>query len=154
VKPLEHEYVLPYDSATFEVLLSVDVLEHVPNHRASLAEIKRVLKPEGLFFCFFLPTKLSWTQQICRWLGDDYHDRLYTEGRVKQLLGATDLDPGSTRYLVSAAPTQEFASLSKLSAIRKDGSVHDGKYASSLLRHAHRICKRQAPIESMTTVMA
>ena len=91
VKPLQHEYVLPYESASFEVLLSFGVLEHVPNDRASLAEIFRVLKAGGLFFCFFLPTKLSWTQAIARWRGENYHDRLYTEGQVKALLSSNDL---------------------------------------------------------------
>src|ERR1022692_4090848 len=38
VMPLQHEYVLPYDSASFDALLSVGVLEHVANERASLAE--------------------------------------------------------------------------------------------------------------------
>jgi SAM-dependent methyltransferase len=92
VEPLEHDYVLPYDSAAFDVLLSFGVLEHVPNDRASLAEISRVLKPGGLFFCFFLPTKLSWTQQISRWQGVNYHDRLYSEGRVKELLSSTGME--------------------------------------------------------------
>ena len=92
VKALQHEYVLPYDAATFDVLLSFGVLEHVPDDQASLAEITRVLKPGGLFFCFFLPTRLSWTQQIARRLGGNYHDRLYSEGRVKQLLAAAGLN--------------------------------------------------------------
>jgi SAM-dependent methyltransferase len=92
VKALEHEYILPYDAAAFDVLLSVGVLEHVPNDQASLAEITRVLRPGGLFFCFFLPTRLSWTQQIARWLGDEYHDRLYGEGRVRELLAAAGMD--------------------------------------------------------------
>ncbi len=55
VRPLDHEYILPYQSEAFDVLLSVGVLEHVPNERASLAEIARVLKPGGLFFCLFYP---------------------------------------------------------------------------------------------------
>ena len=93
VKPLQHEYVLPYDSASFDVLLSVGVLEHVANERESLAEIVRVLKSRGLFFCFFLPTKLSWTQQIYRWLGGEYHDRLYTEGSVRSVLREAGLEP-------------------------------------------------------------
>ncbi len=91
VKPLEHEYILPYDSGTFHVLLSVGVLEHVSNETASLAEIVRLLKPGGLFFCLFLPTKLSWTQQICRWRGDEYHDRLYTEEKIRKLLDEAGL---------------------------------------------------------------
>jgi SAM-dependent methyltransferase len=92
VKPLQHEYVLPYESASFDAVLSVGVLEHVSNERASLAEIFRVLKPQGLFFCFFLPTRLSWTQQVSRWRGVDYHDRLYTEDHVREMLSAVGLD--------------------------------------------------------------
>jgi len=92
VRPLQHEYVLPYDSASFDMVLSVGVLEHVSNERESLAEIVRVLKSRGLFFCFFLPTQRSWTQQVCRWLGDHYHDRLYTEARAKTILRAAGLE--------------------------------------------------------------
>jgi SAM-dependent methyltransferase len=92
VKPLQHEYILPYESCSFDVLLSVGVLEHVSNERGSLSEIYRVLKPNGLFFCFFLPTRFSWTQQVCRWMGDNYHDRLYTEHTVKEVLASSGLE--------------------------------------------------------------
>jgi SAM-dependent methyltransferase len=92
VKPLQHEYVLPYDFARFDAVLSVGVLEHVSNERASLAEITRVLKPGGLFFCFFLPARFSWTQQVSRWRGVDYHDRLYTKNRVSDMLNWAGLD--------------------------------------------------------------
>jgi SAM-dependent methyltransferase len=91
VKPLEHEYLLPYEDAAFDIVLSVGVLEHVSNDRASLAEIKRVLKPGGLFFCFFLPTRLSWTQKVAHIRGNDYHDRLYSRGNVRELTEALDL---------------------------------------------------------------
>jgi SAM-dependent methyltransferase len=93
VEPLQHVYFLPYESATFDVLLSVGVLEHVPNERASLAEISRVLKPGGLFFCFFLPTRFSWTQRVSRWCGENYHDRLYTETHIREMLSAAGHEP-------------------------------------------------------------
>ena len=92
VTPLTHEYILPYDSASFDVVLSVGVLEHVPNEPASLAEIARVLKPGALFFCFFLPTRFSWTQQVSRWSGDTYHNRLYTQHHVREMLSAVGLE--------------------------------------------------------------
>jgi SAM-dependent methyltransferase len=92
VTPLTHEYILPYDSANFDVVLSVGVLEHVSNEPASLAEIARVLKPGALFFCFFLPTRFSWTQQVSRWSGDTYHNRLYTERHVREMLRAVGLE--------------------------------------------------------------
>ena len=67
------------------------VLEHVPNDQASLSEIVRVLKPDGLFFCFFLPTTLSWTQKVAHMRGNDYHDRLYDEKMVKRMMGTAGL---------------------------------------------------------------
>ena len=88
VRPLTHEYVLPYDDHSFDVVLSVGVLEHVPNERASLVEIRRVLKPGGLFFCFFLPTTLSWTQKLAHMRGNYYHDRFYSEQSIRDLLAA------------------------------------------------------------------
>jgi SAM-dependent methyltransferase len=91
VRPLEHEYILPYEDKAFDVLLSVGVLEHVPNDRASLAEITRVLKPRGLFFCFFLPTDLSWTQKLAHLRGNYYHDRFYNERLVSDMLGSAGL---------------------------------------------------------------
>ena len=40
---------LPLESRTFDRVLAVHVLEHLPRLPAALAEIHRVLKPEGLF---------------------------------------------------------------------------------------------------------
>lgn len=91
VRPLEHDYVLPYSDNSFDITVSVGVLEHVPYDRASLAEIMRVLKPGGLFFCFFLPTNLSWTQKLAHMRGDFYHDRFYNEPLIQEMLSSTGL---------------------------------------------------------------
>jgi SAM-dependent methyltransferase len=93
VEPLRHHYLLPYESDILDIVLSVGVLEHVSDEQASLAEIFRVLKPGGLFFCFFLPTKFSWTQQLSRLRGVNYHDRLYTKARVQEMLRTAGLEP-------------------------------------------------------------
>jgi len=98
VQPLEHEYILPYGDNTFDVVLSVGVLEHVPNDRASLAEIKRVLKPGGLFFCFFLPTDLAWTQKLAHLRGDFYHDRFYNQRLISEMVASTGLNLLDTWY--------------------------------------------------------
>jgi len=92
VTPLNHEFHLPYNESAFDVVLSVGVLEHVPDDKASLNEIKRVLKPGGLFFCFNLPTALSWTQKIAHFRGNHYHDRLYSEHRINLMLSAVGMD--------------------------------------------------------------
>lgn len=86
VTPLIHPYELPYPNSSFDIVLSFGVLEHVPDDRASLGEIERVLTPGGLFFCFFLPTTLSWTQKVAHMRGNNYHDRLYGEREVNGML--------------------------------------------------------------------
>lgn len=92
VTPLHHEYILPYDDSSFDVVISMGVLEHVGDDMRSLCEITRVLRPQGLFFCFFLPAAGSWTQWLSRRVGNHYHDRLYTVSRVFRLAQAANLN--------------------------------------------------------------
>lgn len=80
---------LSYPEASFDVVLSFGVLEHVRSDIDSLRELRRVLRPGGVLFCFYLPHFLSWTQRVSRLFGNDYHDRLYTRRRVQALLDAT-----------------------------------------------------------------
>jgi len=86
VIPLRDTVKLPFESESFDVVLSMGVLEHVENDLESLREITRILGPRGLFFCFFLPFVGSWTQNVMRSRGDHYHDRLYTKSKVRSLL--------------------------------------------------------------------
>jgi SAM-dependent methyltransferase len=38
---------LPYEDASFDVILLVEVIEHLENHRVALGELSRILKPNG-----------------------------------------------------------------------------------------------------------
>jgi len=49
---------MPFDDASFDVVISTEVLEHVPNPDDYLMEVKRVLKPGGMFF-FTVPFLMS-----------------------------------------------------------------------------------------------
>lgn len=93
VVPLRHEFLLPFANNSFDVVLSVGVLEHVPHEEKSLDELHRILRPGGLFFCFYRPQRFSWTQQIARLRGDNYHDRLYTHAKVTRLLRNANFSP-------------------------------------------------------------
>ncbi len=86
VVPLQHEYLLPFADESFDVVLSFGVLEHVPKDTESLNEIHRVLTPNGLFFCFFLPYPYSWTQKLAHMRGEFYHDRFYSRTTINRLL--------------------------------------------------------------------
>lgn len=46
-------YRLPFDDATFDIILSNQVFEHVQNYRDTLRETRRVLKPEGVCLHIF-----------------------------------------------------------------------------------------------------
>ena len=91
VTELKHDYILPFNDSEFDVILSFGVLEHVPNDLESLREIERVLKTNGLFFCFYLPYTLSYTQHIQHLKGNWYHNKLYWKRDVKNLLKKTNL---------------------------------------------------------------
>jgi ubiquinone/menaquinone biosynthesis C-methylase UbiE len=40
---------LPYEDNTFELITFTEVIEHIENHRFTLREIARILKPKGVF---------------------------------------------------------------------------------------------------------
>lgn len=51
---------LSLDDATFDVVVSLQVIEHLPNIGGYLAEIDRVLRPGGTFICA-TPNRLTFT---------------------------------------------------------------------------------------------
>lgn len=85
VVPLVDKVALPFADASFDVVLSMGVLEHVHDDAASLQELRRVVKPNGLCLVFFLPYTLSWTQRLAHARGDRYHDHLYSRADVARL---------------------------------------------------------------------
>jgi 2-polyprenyl-3-methyl-5-hydroxy-6-metoxy-1,4-benzoquinol methylase len=47
------EYRIPFDDNTFDVIVSMSVLEHVKNLSKTVSEMWRVLKPGGMLFALF-----------------------------------------------------------------------------------------------------
>ncbi len=52
---------LPYADATFDVVMSFDVFEHIPDSDAHLSEVRRALKPGGWYL---LQTPNKWTNTV------------------------------------------------------------------------------------------
>lgn len=82
---------LPFESDSFDTVLSCGVLEHVPDPEGSLAEIRRILRPGGMFYLTNLPNRYSYTERGARILGRYYHgklpdDRVYTVRTARALL--------------------------------------------------------------------
>lgn len=64
-------YHLPFPDATFDAVTAMDFLEHVEDPKRVIAEISRVLKPQGLFFFHtFNRNLISWfvVIKLVEWL--------------------------------------------------------------------------------------
>lgn len=63
--PSEDLQHLSYADNYFDLVINSDVLEHIPNIELALSEIRRVLKPEGIYI-FSVPVIWSQSKSRCR----------------------------------------------------------------------------------------
>ncbi len=61
---------LPYADGTFDCVIASEILEHIPDDDAAIAELVRVLKPGGAL-AVTVPRWLP--ERICWLLSDEYH---------------------------------------------------------------------------------
>ncbi|MBE8191435.1 MAG: class I SAM-dependent methyltransferase [Alphaproteobacteria bacterium] len=69
---------LPFADASFDRLICSEVLEHIPDYYAAIAEMHRVVKIGGRIG---ISVPHRWTEQICWWLSRDYHNT--TGGHIR-----------------------------------------------------------------------
>ena len=88
----DHPSALPFVDRNFDLVLSCGVLEHVPDDEASLDEIRRVLRPGGLFAVYNLPQRWGYTELIVRTFKLGYtHERRYDERGTHALFARHNL---------------------------------------------------------------
>ena len=86
---------LPFPDQFFDRVICSEVLEHVPNFLAVLAELYRVLKPGGRL-CVSVPR--AWPERICWWLSSAYHNtprghiRIFNAGFLRREIARFGLD--------------------------------------------------------------
>ena len=88
--------LLPYEDASVDVALLVDVLEHVEHPETTLNEIARILRPNGTMLAF-VPIegeRVSWYSAFRALLGQDLYVRTkghinsFTHDRIERMLTA------------------------------------------------------------------
>jgi SAM-dependent methyltransferase len=90
---------LPFGDATFDRVICAEVLEHVPDDRAAMSEIARVLRPGGTAA---VTVPRFWPELVCWALSDEYHlvpgghVRIYRLPELRRRLRAGGLRPTGT----------------------------------------------------------
>jgi SAM-dependent methyltransferase len=84
----------PFDDATFDVVLALDVIEHIDDDHAAVREMKRVLKPGGIMIIKVPAFKFLWGLQ------DEvaHHKRRYTKESLAHVLTSEGLELKRTTY--------------------------------------------------------
>jgi SAM-dependent methyltransferase len=94
---------LPFADASFDRVIAAEVLEHVPEDGAAMAELARVLRPGGTLAVTvprWFPEKVCWS------LAEEYHAphvpdghvRIYRRSRLAWLVAAAGLRPTATHH--------------------------------------------------------
>jgi SAM-dependent methyltransferase len=88
---------LPFDDATFDVVTCLDVVEHTPDDRATLAELRRVTRPGGVLLVTVPAYQAlwSWHDEVNR------HFRRYTSSSLRSAVSAADWEVVADTYFNS-----------------------------------------------------
>lgn len=86
---------IPYEDASFDLVFSDNVLEHLERPVEVFREVSRVLKPGGLFLCK-TPNKWHYMPAIARITPHRFHQF------INRLRGRASVDTFPTRYLANS----------------------------------------------------
>ena len=92
---------LPYADATFDCVIASEILEHVPEDDAAIAELIRVLKVGGTL-AVSVPRWLP--ERVCWLLSDEYHSnegghvRIYQADKLRDKIAGGGLDLTHTHH--------------------------------------------------------
>ena len=92
---------MPFPDDSFDRVIASEILEHIPDDGAAIAEIFRVVRPGGLV-AVSVPRR--WPERICWALSDLYHEvegghvRIYRGDELLAALEGAGLEPLGSHY--------------------------------------------------------
>ncbi len=88
---------LPFRSDTFDAITALDVLEHLPDDRPALRELRRVLKPDGVLIITVPAYRFLWSKHDIAL----HHYRRYTARELRARLHEAGFEVRKLSYAVS-----------------------------------------------------
>lgn len=85
---------LPFADASFDLVVALDVLEHLDDDFAAARELRRVLRPGAAAIVFVPALRILWGLQDVV----SHHKRRYTRRRLDAVLRHAGLTPSRTTY--------------------------------------------------------
>ena len=92
---------LPFTTGAFDRVIASEVMEHIPDDNAAIAELNRVRRPGGIVG---VSVPRRWPEQICWLLSSEYHSaagghvRIYRRAELEQKLVRAGLEPFHHHY--------------------------------------------------------
>jgi len=129
---------IPYDDATFDVVVGHAVLHHIPNLDAAFREVLRVLKPGGRFVFAGEPTRIG--DRYARLLGGLTWKATTAVTRLPALRGwrrpQTELDESSRAAALEAIVDVHTFDPAELEALARDAGAADVRVVTEELTAA------------------
>jgi len=125
---------LPFRDGSFDVVLALDALEHFPDDRAAIREIRRVARPDALILVTVPAFMFLWSPHDVAY----HHFRRYTRGELGAKLRAEGLKLRRLSYYSMSVLPPVFA-------MRKMRGLAQGEGPA----HSDFFLKLPAPIESL-----
>ncbi len=90
---------LPFKDKTFDVVVSSDVIEHLPDAGEHIAQVARILRPRGLYFIKTPNRRVAEAFYRARGLHDSYfwHPSMFTAAELRKALAGNGLEMRSLR---------------------------------------------------------
>lgn len=85
---------LPFEDESFDLVCAFDVIEHIEDHELAVAEIKRVLKPNGKVFLTVPAYQFLWSEHD----EINHHFRRYTLKELSQVVQVNALNIQYSSY--------------------------------------------------------
>ncbi len=90
LKIVDAEKALPFKAGQFDVVIAIDVIEHISNYQKAVEDVFRILKPKGKFLMAVPNVETSWKRLQKKYgffyYSDPDHKIEFTKEQLKKLL--------------------------------------------------------------------